>query len=89
MTTRTVETKSCDACGTEIKKGVQYVSATTYGVEFHVECWNGMTAPQAARLLGLDEIEYATSQNDGNRPTIQDRAWARTSDMPKKAAWGA
>lgn len=87
MTTRTVETKTCDACNIEIKKGEEYVSATTYGVEFHNKCWADMTARQAARLLGLDEIEHAVSQNDGNHPEIKGRACALTNEMPKKAAY--
>ena len=89
MTTRTVETKTCDACGIEIKKNTEYVSAMTYGVEFHNECWASLTARQAARLLGLDEIEHAVSQNDGRHPETRTRAWALTNEMPKKAAVGA
>lgn len=89
MTTRTVETKTCDACNIEIKKGQEYVSATTYGVEFHNSCWDRMTARQAARLLGLDEIEHAVSQNDGNHPEIRARAWASPNEMPQKAVGGA
>lgn len=89
MTTRTVETKSCDACGKEIAKGQEYVSATTYGVEVHTLCWAQMSARQAARLLGLDEVEYAVSQNDGQQPKIGTRAWAKPNEMPNKAAWDA
>lgn len=86
MTTYTTVTRKCDACGREIPRNTEYVSATTYGVEFHNDCWANLTARQAARLLGLDEIEHATSQNDGNLPEFSTRAWAEPYEMPEKEA---
>jgi hypothetical protein len=39
----------------------EHIDAGVYGVVFHVGCWQNMSAPEAAKALGLDDIQYANS----------------------------
>lgn len=65
MTTKTTITRTCDKkdCGGIIDAGERYVSASTYGAEFHELCLIKMTAFDLIKALGLDEIKLMVDED--------------------------
>lgn len=62
MSIKTVQQILCDAprCGDRtIEKEWIYVNAMVYGSVFHRLCWEKMTGPELAKILGLDDIKWS------------------------------
>jgi hypothetical protein len=45
----------------KIENHEEHIDAMHYGAIFHVACWRDMSAPEAAKALGLDDVEYANT----------------------------
>ena len=57
MGTITTTKVICDFCEEEIKgDALKYVNWMTYGVTFHISCFNTMSAYDLAKKLYLDDI---------------------------------
>lgn len=69
MGVRTVKIIRCDECN-EVVVSDRWVDAGTYGVAFHVDCWDLIGGPRVARVLYLDEIRIRDAE--GNEI---ERAW--------------
>lgn len=54
MTTKTTISITCDYCKADIDAEKQYVNASTYGRDFHIECVEQMDGGQLITLLDLD-----------------------------------
>lgn len=59
----------CDVCNKLIKtdnghRTEQYVDASVYGVEAHVNCFEGLGVPGVLNLLGLDQIRLVKTNGE-------------------------
>lgn len=82
----------CDVCKEPILPIDHMVSAMTYGVVTHRDCFEALTGPQVLRLLYLDDVRMGPADAydwdrsyfpspDGSTERAQ-HAWAKREDMP-------
>lgn len=76
MSTVTTVTRKCDYCDLTINPKAKYVAAGTYGADFHALCWKKIGGREVAKLLGLDECNWAVHDGTDALPELTGRAWA-------------
>lgn len=65
MGIKTLRIVECDICKLEIADQYNpWIDASTYGIVMHTECFGRLSAFQALRVLGLDDIQVVISDTD-------------------------
>jgi len=76
MSVQTTTVRTCDECrGPIAGASAAFIDASHYGADFHPSCWEAIGGPRVARVLGLDDVHYATADRYGEI-TRQCRAWS-------------